>query len=122
MDTDTLIHQLAAEAVPVRRLLRPWARTLAWFAISLPFIAAVIGVMGTGLHLMHGATDWQFLVEQLATLATAGTAAIAAFCSIVPGYDRRILLLPLAPLAIWLASLGEGCMRDWLHDGADGLA
>src|SRR5262249_22139581 len=40
---------------------------------------------------------------------------------VVPGYDRRILLIPLLPLAAWLASLGEGCWRNWVALGADGL-
>jgi len=49
------------------------------------------------------------------------TAALAAFASVVPGYDRRILLIPLLPLAAWLASLGEGCWRNFVALGADSL-
>ncbi len=63
----------------------------------------------------------QFAVEEVATLLTAITAVMAAFCSVVPGYDRRILLLPLLPLAIWLLSLGGGCINDWVRLGARGL-
>jgi hypothetical protein len=62
------------------------------------------------------------VIEQAATLATALTAAIAAFRSAIPGFDRRILLLPLVPLGLWLASVGHGCLQDWLRLGADGLA
>ena len=32
-----------------------------------------------------------------------------------------MLLLPLAPLALWLASVGHGCVQDWLRSGAAGL-
>jgi hypothetical protein len=32
------------------------------------------------------------------------------------------MLLPLAPLALWLASVGHGCLQDWLQSGPDGLA
>jgi hypothetical protein len=39
----------------------------------------------------------------------------------VPGFHRRVLLLPLAPLALWLASVGHGCVEDWLRQGSDGL-
>jgi hypothetical protein len=46
---------------------------------------------------------------------------MAAFCSIIPGYNRKILFLPLVPLAAWLATVGEGCLRDWLGFGAAGL-
>jgi ABC-type uncharacterized transport system permease subunit len=49
-----------------------------------------------------------------------GDAAFAAFCSVVPGFDRRMLLLPLGPLALWIASVGHGCVQDWLQFGAGG--
>jgi hypothetical protein len=62
------------------------------------------------------------MVEEAATLATALTAAYAAFASAVPGFDRRLLLLPLAPLTVWLASIGHGCLQDWIELGTDGLA
>jgi hypothetical protein len=65
--------------------------------------------------------DTRFMVEQLATLATALTAAIAAFRSAIPGFDRRFLILPLAPLALWLGSVGHGCVQDWIRLGAEGL-
>jgi hypothetical protein len=40
----------------------------------------------------------------------------------VPGRDRRIGLLPLVPFMAWPASLGQGCLSDWLSLGGDGLA
>ena len=49
--------------------------------------------------------------------ATAVSAAIAAFASEVPGTDRRWLWLPLVPLAVWLASLGQGCLADYAAMG-----
>src|SRR5262249_24963918 len=114
--------ELAAHATPVKRLRPPWARMLAWVALSLPAVAIIIVVMSTEVHLSQIAWDRQLLVEQAATLATAITAAVAAFCSVVPGYDRRILLLPALPLAIWLASVGHGCVQDWIDHGAGSLA
>src|SRR5262245_47391866 len=65
--------------------------------------------------------DAQFWVEQIATLATALAAGAAAFYSIVPGSNRKLLWLPLIPFAIWLAALGQGCVRDWLRLGAHGV-
>jgi hypothetical protein len=121
MDTNKLIARLAADATPVRPLAAPWVRMLVWLAISLPYVAAVVLLMPPEVNLAQALRDKQFLVEQAATLATAVMAAIAAFGSVVPGYDRRLFLLPLAPLALWLASLGEGCVQDWLRAGADGL-
>jgi hypothetical protein len=122
LETEQLAHQLADRPAPVRRLQPPWRRAAIWFAISLPYIAAVTFAHPMQIEPSELLADRQFIVEQLATLATAVTAVLAAFCSVVPGYNRKILLVPLLPLAVWLASLGEGCIRDWIRWGADGLA
>jgi hypothetical protein len=125
LDTEQLIHQLADHPAPVRRLAAPWRRAAIWFAISLPYVAIVVLAhsmpASMPIDLSHIVHDQQFIIEQIATLLTAITAVMAAFCSVVPGYNRRILLLPLLPLAIWLLTLGDGCVRDWVRLGADGL-
>jgi hypothetical protein len=41
----------------------------------------------------------------------------AAFASVVPGYDRRWLLLPALPLMLWLGSIGAGCLQLWSFGG-----
>jgi hypothetical protein len=56
-------------------------------------------------------------MEQVSALATGLAAAIAAFVSVVPGYGRKWALLPIVPLAVWLASLGPGCMQQWNQFG-----
>lgn len=33
----------------------------------------------------------------------------------VPGYNRKVLALPLVPLAFWLGALGQGGVREWLQ-------
>ena len=90
-----------------------------WFAISAASAAAVI--LSQPLDFGLWQMDTRFAIEQIATAATAVSAALAAFWSVVPGYDRKLWLLPLLPLAIWLASLGEGCLHDWLQFGSAGL-
>lgn len=122
MDTDQLIQQLSRGPTPVGRLPAPWRRAAIWFAISVPYVAAVIWLHSMSFDVTQMLADRQFIVEQIATLLTAIAAVTAAFCSVVPGYDRRILLFPLPPLTIWLISIGEGCVRDWLRLGAQGLA
>jgi hypothetical protein len=122
MDTNALIEELANSAVPVRRLPSPWARMLIWLALSAPFLAAVIWLlMPSDMNPVAALADRQFLFDEAVLLITALTAALAAFGSVVPGYDRRVLLVPLLPFAVWLASLGEGCWRNWVALGADGL-
>ena len=120
MRTDELIQELTARPARVRRLAAPWRRSALWFAISAVYAAIVIYLRPDGFG-AGGLSDPRFVVEEIATFATAVTAALAAFCSVVPGYDRRWLLLPVVPLAIWLGALGESCVRDWLEWGALGL-
>jgi hypothetical protein len=122
MDSEELIARLAADFKPVRPLRPPWARTALWLAIALPYVAAVVAGKLTMADAAQAGNDMRFLIEQAATLATALTAAIAAFRSAVPGFDMRVLLLPVAPLGLWLASVGHGCVQDWLRLGADGLS
>lgn len=122
METEELIKRLAADTSTVRRLQPPWLRAVFWLAIALPYVAVVVRGKLMMVDPSQTLADPRFLVEQAATFATALTAAFAAFCSIVPGFDRRKLLLPLAPLALWIASVGDGCVQDWLRFGADGLA
>jgi hypothetical protein len=122
MDTEGLIERLAADLKPVRPLWPPWARTVLWMGIALPYVVAVVWGKLTMVDPVQIANDTRFMIEQAATLATALTAAIAAFRSAVPGFDMRVLLLPVAPLGLWLATAGHGCIQDWIRLGADGLA
>jgi hypothetical protein len=120
VETSGLIRHLAAGAAPVRRLPPPWLRTAMWLAISLPYVCAVVIMKPAAIDFL-ASLDTRFALEQTAILATALTAATAAFASVIPGHHRKIYLLPLVPLTVWLASLGEGCANDWLRFGADGL-
>ncbi|HEY1244586.1 MAG TPA: NrsF family protein [Hyphomicrobiaceae bacterium] len=121
MQTEEFIQRLAADTGAVRRLQPPWRRGLLWFALALPYVAAVAWWHLARLDAAQVLADPRFMVEQAAALATALTAAFVAFGSVVPGFDRRALLLPLAPLALWFAGVGHGCVQDWLRLGADGL-
>ncbi|MBX9591968.1 MAG: DUF1109 domain-containing protein [Hyphomonadaceae bacterium] len=121
MDTAEFIKRLAADLQPVRPLRPPWARALLWLGLALLYVAAIVWRKSMINEASQVAGNARFLAEQAATLATAMTAAIAAFCSIIPGFDRRVLLLPVVPLGLWLASVGLGCVQDWLQRGADGL-
>lgn len=122
MDTEKLIERLAESVAPVRPIWRPWMRTAAWLLVAIPYVALVVVVVSPRPDLLAKASQWRYLVEQLAALTTGIAAAAAAFATVIPGYDRRILLLPLLPVAIWLGSLGQGCVQDWIRFGPDGLS
>ena len=121
-DTEMLIRELAGQTPRVRPLARPWARAAAWLGIAVPSALLVVVVMS-----VHG--DWvsrlllpRVVSEEAFALATGILAAVAAFASVVPGYDRRVLFLPLVPLALWLGGLGQSSMRDWLQLTASGFS
>lgn len=119
LETNDLIRRLVTSARPIRRLPPPWLRTVQWLSIALFAVAAVVMLMSPRDDLAVKLLEVRFLVEQAATLATAATAAIAAFCLVVPGNSQKLALLPLAPLALWLGSLGQGCLETWLRLGND---
>jgi hypothetical protein len=120
METPELIRFLADNVTPVRRLAAPWRRMSLWFALSLIYVVMVMAIYLIAGH-GGGPIDARLVLEETAILATAITAAIASFSSTVPGRDRRVCLLPFIPLGIWLFSLGEGCLGDWIASGAGGL-
>jgi hypothetical protein len=121
MDTDRLIVELAGRTEPVRRLRPPWMRAAIWLALAIPPLVLVVAVHGIDVDLPTALADRRFVIEQAATLATALTAAVAALASTVPGANRKWLWLPLVPLAVWLATVGAGCVADWRALGPAGL-
>jgi hypothetical protein len=56
--------------------------------------------------------DPRTALECAAALLTGIVASVAAFHLSVPGRAARWSLAPLAPLALWLAASGVGCLRN----------
>ncbi|MBI3706529.1 MAG: DUF1109 domain-containing protein [Proteobacteria bacterium] len=121
MQTDDLIVSLAGDARPVRRLAAPWMRLLSWLVVAVPWMVAVVLIMSPRQDLGDKLNDPRWVLEQAAALATALTAAMAAFCSGVPGRPRWEHVLPLPPFALWVGLLGVGCVQTWLQAGPEGL-
>lgn len=121
LTTEQLIERLAADLRPVEFVGTPLRRTLRWLLISLPWVIVVILVMGLRPDLRVRLGDPRWVVEEAAAAATAVTAAIAAFSAEIPGRGRRVRLLPLPPLALWLATLGQGCLQAWISRNPAGL-
>jgi hypothetical protein len=121
MGTDKFIQMLVEIAQPVRQLPRPWIRTTLWLALAIPYMALVVYVVSPRTDLVEKMSDARYLIEQLAALTTGVAAAAAAFASTIPGYDRKVILLPVLPLAAWLGTLGQGCVETWMQFGSNGL-
>lgn len=121
--TEDLIRQLQASATPVRPRASPARLTLAWFGWVTPFLALVVLAISPRPDLGGVWLEPAFLAGSALALVVAGCAAVAAFATTVPGFDRwkRALLmgLPLAWLA-WFAvtaavagTAAPGELRDW---------
>lgn len=119
-NTDDLIERLIADAAPVRRLRPPLIRASLWFFPVVSAVALAAYFFADLDFFIRRASDGKLLTELVATILTGITAAIAAFQLSLPDRSPRWLLLPLAPLAIWIASSGYSCYRQWLAFGADG--
>jgi hypothetical protein len=122
MDTNNLIQQLGSEGRPVRPLPRPLTRTVVWLAMGAVYVAAVVVMMTPRTDLLLKFSEGRYFIEQCAALVTGIAAAVAAFASVIPGMNRKVLLVPLVPLAVWVGSLGQGCVSDWVKSGIGGLS
>jgi len=116
-----LITEIAAGSEPIPRLPPPWVRAAMWLALAMPVMVVVMAFHGLEVDLVTALGDNRFVIEQIATVATALGAAVAAFHSTIPGRDRRWYWLISIPLAVWLATVGAGCVSDWRAMGPAGL-
>jgi hypothetical protein len=115
MDTDRVIAQLVQDVRPVRRLGDPLLRTAAWLTVALAAVGVSVWLMGPRPDLGMKLHDVRYVAEQTAALLTAVTTALVAFVSVIPGRSRYWIALPIAPLSLWLGSIGWGCVSDWLR-------
>jgi hypothetical protein len=118
--TPELIEALAADAEPVRRLAPPLARAGLWLAGFLLLVGVVTWATGAWPLMLQRLQATRFALEMSATFLTGVAAVIAAFYLSLPDRSRFWMLLPLPTLALWLASSGYGCYRNWIESGPQG--
>jgi hypothetical protein len=121
-DTTLVIERLVAECRPVRRLRPPLARAAMWLSLSVGLVLLVALLRGFRPDLAEQLSRNDALLAFVAALLTGVSAAVATFHVSVPGRGRGWALLPVPALGLWLASLGWGCVTDWIRLGPDGLA
>jgi hypothetical protein len=119
--TPELIDALVACATPVKRLRPPLLRALLWLAGAA--LILVLLALGHGMRsdLMAHLRQPIFAISILAALATGALAAVAAFALSLPDRSRWWLVLPLPALAVWISTVGYGCIADWVSIGPDGM-
>jgi hypothetical protein len=61
-----------------------------------------------------------FVAGMFGALATGILAAVASFRISLPDSSRWWVLLPLPTLALWVSTIGYGCLTDWVSISPDG--
>lgn len=120
--TDELIERLATGLRPVRRLAPPMVRAAGWLAFALLLIAAAVAWHGPRPDLAARLRDVHDVVQWVASAATGVLATVAAFQLSLPDRSPRWVLLPLPAAALWVGTLGLGCLADLLSIGPQALA
>lgn len=120
--TSNLIDLLAADAAPVRRLRPPMVRAACWLLLAALILVLAASHHGLRPDLATKLTQPVFVTGIAAAMLTGVLAAVAAFMASVPGRSRRWLLLPVPALLIWFATIGYGCLTDWVRIGPAGLS
>jgi len=119
--TPDLIDTLVQDATPVRRLRPPLVRAGLWLA----FAAIVLGLIAIAHGLRPDFSDCMrqplFVVGLLGALATGISAAVASFQLSLPDSSRLWIILPLPALALWVVTIGYGCLTDWVSIGPDSV-
>lgn len=118
MDTEHLIQTLTENMEQVRPLRRPWLRTMCWTAAGAFYLFVLVLIMSPRNDLGARMHDTRFLIEQAAALLTSLTAAVAAFATVVPGFRRSVVWLPLAWAAAWLAIVSLEALREFQLAGS----
>lgn len=120
-NTSELIDALVDSATPVRRLASPLRRTCVWLALAALLLALLCLIHGVRPDLSMRLEQPVFVVGMLGALATTVLAALASFKLNLPESRRWWLLLPLPALAIWVSTIGYGCLTDWVSMSPDGI-
>lgn len=112
--TPDLIESLVAAAKPVRRLRPPVLRAWLWLLFAVLMFALVAVAHGVRPDLVLRLQQPAFVIGLAASLATGILGAMASFFASVPDRSRRWLLLPIPPVALWISTIGYGCLTDWV--------
>ena len=112
--TPELIDQLSARLTPVRRLRPPLLRAGQWLLLAAIVVALLVLLLGTRPDLAVRLRQPVFALTLAGAFLTGVLAAIAAFHLCLPDRSRLWLLLPAPALIFWAATIGYGCLTDWV--------
>jgi hypothetical protein len=119
--TPDLINALVESAAPVRRLRPPLVRTAMWLLFATLVLGLIAIAHGVRPDLAERLRQPVFVISMFGALATGVLAAVASFRISLPDSSRWWLLLPFPALALWVSTIGYGCLADWVSMGPDGV-
>ena len=112
--TPDLIDALVEAATPVRRLRPPIVRAGLWLAFAATILGLIAIAHGVRPDFSNCLRQPFFVIGMLGALATGISAAVASFRLSLPDSSRLWAVLPLPALALWVATIGYGCLTDWV--------
>ena len=121
-NSEDLIAALSAEAMPVHRLRPPVWRTVGLVAVAGAIVALSVAAHGLRPDLAQKFQQPMYVLEWLASLATALGAFVAAFHLSLPDRPPRWLAAALVPAGAWLTVIGLGCLADFSQHGMHAFA
>jgi hypothetical protein len=118
--TPELIDRLSTNLAPVRRL-RPLLRAGQWLLLAGLVVALLAVLIGARPDLALRLRQPIFAASLAGSLMTGILAAIAAFHLCLPDRSRLWALLPVPGVVLWVATIGYGCLTDWVRLAPDGV-
>ena len=119
--TSDLIDALVDSATPVRRLRPPFLRAVLWLALATGMLGLLCVAHGVRPDISMRLQQPVFVVSMIGAFSTAILAALASFKLSLPEGSRWWLSLPTPALAVWLSTIGYGCLTDWVTMSPDGV-
>ncbi|MEO8831526.1 MAG: NrsF family protein [Bradyrhizobium sp.] len=112
---------LTAHPAPVRRLRPPLVRATCWLLLAA--LVLFLMAIGHGMrpNVLQRLEDSTFAIGLTGSLSTGILAAIAAFLVSLPDRSRWWFLLPAPAFAVWMSTIGYGCLTNWVVVGPDGM-
>ncbi len=120
-NTSDLIEALVDSTTPVRRLRPPYLRAALWLSLAAAVLALLCVAHGVRPDIFVRLQQPVFVMSMIGALATAILAALASFKLSLPDGSRWWLLLPFPALAVWVSTIGYGCLTDWVSMSPDGV-
>ena len=119
--TPELIDRLSTGLAPVRRLRPPLQRAGQWLLLAGLVVALLTALYGVRPDLGLRLNQPIFAASLAGSLLTGILAALAAFQLCLPDRSRLWALLPAPAVVLWVATIGYGCLTDWVSIEPGGI-